>query len=490
MTATIHVLNVSKSNGYGDSTLIWDETQEKRINLIFDAGYSNEIKKSISGDIIFNHAFLTHYHKDHYDGFLHLLKNNQIEKLYMPDTLGLLLKPEGPTRVCSKGVQRVKRLYYLSHTISSLSQLTLHLFANKESEYRAGIILVKPFELVSSEPYETLKCDKECSKQFDVSYSCRFPKVGQGHHTLSKKEKQEILDLNKNFEGWSNDNPISGLFSLHKDFMGQLKNQISELIQSFNSLITFIGESSLESFTGSNIRGSFSSTIRYFETLFHKKTGTSTSREFEFFEEGILYTYLWHDEATNLSELVNELGKLELTEKEEKLLELLRDFSVKLSSLGNELEGSLTPFGKKVVDILRLKKEQNNFGILARVTSVQSGKSILITGDMDIKNICKFLDNLPSKECEFIKVSHHGSAHTHYSPTVIQDLQKITDTKEYFVPNKRENFGKKGSGQVAPCAFFVEHDCCEGCGHVNSNTHEPPHVHFSNDYKNGVKHPL
>lgn len=87
MTATIHVLNVSKSNGYGDSTLIWDETQEKRINLIFDAGYSNEIKKSISGDIIFNHAFLTHYHKDHYDGFLHLLKNNQIEKLYMPDTL-------------------------------------------------------------------------------------------------------------------------------------------------------------------------------------------------------------------------------------------------------------------------------------------------------------------------------------------------------------------------------------------------------------------
>lgn len=87
MTVTIHVLDVSSENGYGDSTLISAESFDKRIDLIFDASYSKNLKKCNLSDNKFRYAFLTHYHEDHYGGFTDLLKNNQIRTFYMPDAL-------------------------------------------------------------------------------------------------------------------------------------------------------------------------------------------------------------------------------------------------------------------------------------------------------------------------------------------------------------------------------------------------------------------
>ena len=90
MKATVIVDNIGNDELEGEWGLcIYIEYDEKKILL--DAGASglfveNAKKLGISlGDV--DYAVLSHYHKDHADGIITVLKNMEVGELFLPDYL-------------------------------------------------------------------------------------------------------------------------------------------------------------------------------------------------------------------------------------------------------------------------------------------------------------------------------------------------------------------------------------------------------------------
>lgn len=502
----ISFLNVIADNWYGDATWI----NSGWIDILFDAwNYSNfkqvyNKSKLLQENNKIEHAFLTHYHADHYGGLYYLLEKKLVRNLYMPDTLSCILSPVSHLNLWHTGTQRTNRFYYLSHVLWWFSQSIIWLYSLAYSS-NANIHLVKPHKFFPKE--SKIKEIKYNSAKNSILYSCRFPEIRKWGSLLTSNEIKQLQNLNDWFSNWLQDKCINGLFYFDHYQEEILRQEIISIIETSETIFSILLQSDLFNASWEDIvykeLWTVSERINMFMKLFH-----GNWIDYFFLEEWLLYIQVWKDEIIDLAEYLGKLvEKIDMLDNRYKdLIDLFSFFLKKLINIQKDTIEHASEFWKEAIKVLGLKKERNNFGIIAKV-NLKEKEDILITGDMSLPWIVDFVNDLDNKSCKYIKVSHHGSRVTHHDIKLLEFLEKITRVEEYFIPNKTSIYREKsGGGRVIPHAYFIRNqiryyghldkikhpmisiseNCLDYCNKYLPSTSIAPHSHFIWDYIDGI----